>query len=358
MARLCHRKEPIIFARGKTAIITGVTGQDGAYLAAFLLNKGYQVIGTHRRTSSVNTWRLQELGVMGHPHLLLVDFDLTDPGSAIALLQKFRPDELYNLAAQSFVGASFDAPTTTALVNGQGALNLLEAVRLVDPHIRYYQASSSEMFGGVGQTPQCESTPFCPRSPYAVSELFAHWMTINYREAYGMYAVSGILFNHESPLRGSEFVTRKISNAVARMAHGERGGLELGNLDARRDWGFAAEYVEGMWQMMQADRPGTYVLATGRQQTVRDFVRMAFSVTGISLEFAGAAASEVAVDVGTGRVVASVDPSFFRPAEVDILVGDASRARAELGWEARTSVEQICRMMVEADLRRTYPGAR
>ena len=238
MARLCYRKEPIISARGKTAIITGVTGQDGAYLAAFLLNKGYQVIGTHRRTSSVNTWRLQELGVMGHPHLLLVDFDLTDPGSAIALLQKFRPDELYNLAAQSFVRASFDAPTTTALVNGQGALNLLEAVRLVDPHIRYYQASSSEMFGGVGQTPQCESTPFCPRSPYAVSKLFAHWMTINYREAYGMYAVSGILFNHESPLRGSEFVTRKISNAVARMAHGERGGARIGQPGCASRLGF------------------------------------------------------------------------------------------------------------------------
>ncbi|WP_010460608.1 GDP-mannose 4,6-dehydratase [Acidovorax radicis] len=358
MSRLRYRKEPIIVAHGKTAVITGVTGQDGAYLAEFLLKKGYQVIGTHRRTSSVNTWRLHELGVLGHPNLLLVDFDLTDPGSAIALLQKFHPDELYNLAAQSFVGASFDAPTTTALVNGQGALNLLEAIRLVDPRIRYYQASSSEMFGGVEQAPQCESTPFCPRSPYAVSKLFAHWMTINYREAYGMYAVSGILFNHESPLRGSEFVTRKISSAVARMAHGERDVLELGNLDARRDWGFAAEYVEGMWQMMQAEQPGTYVLATGRQQTVRDFVRMAFSVTGISLEFVGAAASEVAIDVGTGRVVASVDPSFFRPAEVDLLVGDASRARVELGWEAHTTVEQICRMMVEADLRRTYPGAR
>jgi GDPmannose 4,6-dehydratase len=335
-----------------------VTGQDGAYLAEFLLRKDYQVIGTHRRTSSVNTWRLRELGVLAHPHLSLVDFDLTDPGSAIALLQKFRPDELYNLAAQSFVGASFDAPTTTALVNGQGALNLLEAVRLVNPRIRYYQASSSEMFGGVQETPQHESTPFCPRSPYGISKLFAHWMTINYREVHGIYAVSGILFNHESPLRGLEFVTRKISDAVARMAHGHLGRLEIGNLNARRDWGFAAEYVQGMWQMMQADQPGTYVLATGRQQSVRDFLAMACSVIGVALEFQGTGASEVAVDSRTGRVVACVDPIFFRPAEVDLLVGDASMAKAWLGWEARTTLEQLCRMMVEADLRRTYPGAR
>ncbi|BEP96487.1 GDP-mannose 4,6-dehydratase [Acidovorax sp. A79] len=306
----------------------------------------------------MNTWRLRELGVLGHPNLSLVDFDLTDPGSAIALLQKFRPDELYNLAAQSFVGASFDVPTTTALVNGQGALNLLEAVRLVNPRIRYYQASSSEMFGGVQDAPQHEGTPFSPRSPYGISKLFAHWMTINYREVHGIYAVSGILFNHESPLRGLEFVTRKVSDAAARMAHGHLGRLEIGNLDARRDWGFAAEYVQGMWQMMQADQPGTYVLATGRQQSVRDFLGMAFSVVGVTLEFLGTGASEVAVDSRTGRVVACVDPVFFRPAEVDLLVGDASMAKARLGWEAHTTLEQLCCMMVEADLRRTHPGAR
>jgi GDPmannose 4,6-dehydratase len=286
----------------------------------------------------------------------LVDFDLTDPGSAIALVQRFHPDELYNLAAQSFVGVSFDTPTATALVNGQGALNLLEAIRLVDPGIRYYQASSSEMFGGVGHAPQHEATPFHPRSPYGVSKLFAHWMTINYRETHGIYAVSGILFNHECPLRGIEFVTRKISDAVARMAHGQAGLLEVGNLDARRDWGFAAEYVQGMWQMMQAPRPDTYVLATGRQRTVRDFVRMAFAVIGVSLDFVGKGASEVAVDSRSGRVLACVDPGFFRPAEVDLLVGDASKATAQLGWQPHTTLEQLCQMMVEADLRRTYPG--
>lgn len=346
-------KELIIIAHRKRALITGVTGQDGAYLADFLLKKGYQVVGTRRRASAVNNWRLRELGVLDHPDFLLIDFDIASQKSAVELLRNFRPDELYNLAALSFVGASFDSPATTALINGQGALNLLEAIRLVNTEVRYYQASSSEMFGDAETSPQHELTPFRPRSPYAVSKLFAHHMTVKYRELYGLHAVSGILFNHESPLRGSEFVTRKISRAVALAANGHECVLKLGNLDAHRDWGFAAEYVEGMWLMMQADQPDTYVLATGRRHSVRDFLRMSFSVIGIVLDFLEMGGSEVAVNAATGRVVASVDATFYRPADVHHLVGDATKARTDLDWQAITTLEQICHMMVEADLLRT-----
>ncbi|KRA07605.1 GDP-mannose 4,6 dehydratase [Acidovorax sp. Root568] len=353
MSKAVCSKESIIVARHKKAVVTGVTGQDGAYLADFLLKKGYQVIGTHRRASIVNTWRLRELGVLDHPCFLLVDFDLADSKSAVELMQNFRPDELYNLAALSFVGSSFDSPATTDLINGQGALNLLEAIRLVDTEVRYYQASSSEMFGDAESSPQDELTPFRPRSPYAVSKLFAHRMTVKYRELYGLHAVSGILFNHESPLRGTEFVTRKISSAVALAANRHEGVLRLGNLDAHRDWGFAAEYVEGMWLMVQADRPDTYVLATGRRRSVRDLLRISFSVIGVELEFVGSGASEVAINAETGRVVASVDATFYRPADVHHLVGDATKARTDLGWQANTTLEQICQMMVEADLLRT-----
>ena len=257
----------------KSAVVTGVTGQDGAYLAQLLLERNYKVFGTYRRTSSVNFWRMEELGIERHPNLELVEYDLTDVGTSIALVQRAQPDEIYNLAAQSFVGVSFEQPTTTAYITGLGALNLLEAIRLVNPRIRFYQASTSEMFGKVQAVPQDESTAFYPRSPYGVAKLFAHWMTVNYRESYGIFGASGILFNHESPLRGREFVTRKITHAVARIKLGQQDLLELGNLDAKRDWGYAKEFVEGMYRMLQAEQPDTYVLATQRTETVRDNVR-------------------------------------------------------------------------------------
>jgi GDPmannose 4,6-dehydratase len=336
----------------KTALITGVTGQDGAYLAQLLLDKGYSVYGAYRRTSSVNFWRMQELGIVEHPRLHLVEYDLTDQGATIALVQKLQPDEIYNLAAQSFVGVSFEQPATTAHITGIGALHLLEAVRLINPKIRFYQASTSEMFGKVQAVPQSEETPFYPRSPYGVAKLYAHWMTVNYRESYGIFGASGILFNHESPLRGREFVTRKITDAVARIHLGQLDVLELGNLDAKRDWGYAQEYVEGMWRILQAEQPDTFVLATGRTETVRDFVRMAFLAVGITLDFRGAGDAEVAVDSASGKTLVRVNPRFYRPAEVELLIGDPAKARAQLGWQATTSLEALCQMMVEADLRR------
>ncbi len=338
------------------AIITGVTGQDGAYLTQLLLEKGYTVYGTYRRTSSVNFWRLEELGVQSHPNLHLVEYDLTDLGSSIALVQKVQPDEIYNLAAQSYVGVSFDQPNATAQITGIGALNLLESIRLVNPKIRFYQASTSEMFGKVQAIPQVEDTPFYPRSPYGVAKLYAHWMTINYRESYGIFGTSGILFNHESPLRGREFVTRKITDSVAKIKLGQLDCLELGNLDAQRDWGFAKEYVEGMWRMLQADEPDTYVLATNRTETVRDFVRMAFKAAGIDVDFSGREESEIATDVATGQTVMRINPKFYRPAEVELLIGDPAKAKAKLGWSPATTLEQLCQMMVEADLRRNQTG--
>ena len=340
----------------KRTIITGITGQDGAYLAQLLLDKGHTVYGTYRRTSSVNFWRIEELGIQNHPSLHLVEYDLTDLGCSIALVQKVQPDEVYNLAAQSFVGVSFEQPSTTAQITGIGALNLLEAIRLVNPKIRFYQASTSEMFGKVQAVPQVESTPFYPRSPYGVAKLYAHWMTVNYRESYGIFGASGILFNHESPLRGREFVTRKITDGVAKIKLGKLDCLELGNLDAKRDWGFAKEYVEGMWRMLQADEPDTFVLATNRTETVRDFVRMAFKGAGIEVNFKGKAENETAVDVATGKTVMRINPAFYRPAEVELLIGDPAKAKAKLGWAPTTTLEQLCQMMVEADLRRNQAG--
>ncbi len=340
----------------KTTIITGITGQDGAYLTELLLNNGYTVYGTYRRTSSVNFWRLEELGIAQHPKLHLVEYDLTDMGSAIRLLETSGATEVYNLAAQSFVGVSFDQPQTTVQITGIGALNLLEAIRVVDPKIRYYQASTSEMFGKVHAIPQDEETPFHPRSPYGVAKLYAHWITVNYRESYDIFGTSGILFNHESPLRGLEFVTRKITDAVARIKLGKLDCLELGNMDAKRDWGFAKEYVEGMWRMLQVDEPDTYVLATGRTETVRDFVRIAFKAVDMQVEFRGSGEQEVGVDVGSGRTVIRVNPRFYRPAEVDLLIGNPAKAKAKLGWEPTTTLEQLCTMMVEADLRRNAQG--
>jgi GDPmannose 4,6-dehydratase len=339
----------------KKAIITGITGQDGAYLAQLLLEKGYEVYGTYRRTSSVNFWRMEELGVASHPNLHLVEFDLTDLGTTLSLVQRVRPDEIYNLAAQSFVGVSFEQPSTTAQITGVGALHLLEAIRLIDPAIRFYQASTSEMFGKVQAVPQKEDTPFYPRSPYGVAKLYAHWMTVNYRESYGIFGSSGILFNHESPLRGREFVTRKITDAVAKIAQGKLDCLELGNIDAKRDWGFAQEYVEGMWRMLQASQPDTFVLATNRTETVRDFVRMAFRAADIDVRFEGSEEKEIALDA-KGRTVMRINPKFYRPAEVDLLIGDASKAERELGWKATTTLEQLCDRMVQADLRRNERG--
>jgi GDPmannose 4,6-dehydratase len=340
----------------KTAVVTGVTGQDGAYLAQLLLEKGYRVFGTYRRTSSVNFWRMQELGIHEHPQLSLVEYDLTDLGSSIRLLENTQADEVYNLAAQSFVGVSFDQPVTTAQITGVGALTLLEAIRMVNTGIRFYQASTSEMFGKVQAVPQVEETPFHPRSPYGVAKLFAHWITVNYRESYGIFGSSGILFNHESPLRGLEFVTRKITDAVAKISVGKIQVLELGNLDAKRDWGFAKEYVDGMWRMLQADEPDTYVLATNRTETVRDFVQMAFKAVGTHIEWRGTGIDETGVCSDSGKVRVRINPKFYRPAEVELLIGDPSKARLKLGWEATTTIEELCAMMVESDLRRNTNG--
>lgn len=340
----------------KSAIITGITGQDGAYLAELLLGKGYKVYGTYRRTSSVNFWRIEELGIKKNPNLHLIEYDLTDLSASIRLLQTTGASEVYNLAAQSFVGVSFEQPITTAEITGLGPVNLLEAIRIVNPKIRFYQASTSEMFGLVQAVPQKEDTPFYPRSPYGVAKLYAHWMTVNYRESYNIFASSGILFNHESPLRGQEFVTRKITDSVAKIKLGKLDVLELGNMDAKRDWGYAKEYVEGMWRILQAEKPDTFVLATNRTETVRDFVSMAFKAAGFTLRFEGKDEEEVGIDTATGKTLVRVNPKFFRPAEVDLLIGNPARAKEILGWEPKTSLEQLCQLMVEADLRRNQQG--
>jgi GDPmannose 4,6-dehydratase len=340
----------------RIAIITGITGQDGAYLAQLLLEKNYKVYGTYRRAASTNYWRIDELGIKGHPNFHLVEYDLTDLGASIRLLQSTGAAEVYNLAAQSFVAVSFDQPMTTAQITGLGPLNLLEAIRIVNTKIRFYQASTSEMFGKVQAIPQTEETPFYPRSPYGVAKLYAHWMTINYRESYDIFGSSGILFNHESPLRGLEFVTRKITDAVARIHLGKQDCVELGNLDAKRDWGYARDYVEGMWRMLQADKPDSYVLATGRTETVRDFVRMAFKAAGMELEFKGAGENEVGIEVSAGKTVVRVNPKFYRPAEIELLIGSPEKAKRELGWEPKTTLEQLCQMMVKADLLRVERG--
>ena len=340
----------------KKAIITGITGQDGAYLTQLLLGKNYVVYGTYRRTSSVNFWRIEELGIKEHANLHLVEYDLTDLGASINLIEKTKPDEIYNLAAQSFVGVSFEQPVTTMQITGLGPLHLLEAIRFVNPKIKFYQASTSEMFGKVQEFPQTEAAPFYPRSPYGAAKLYAHWMTINYRESYDIFGASGILFNHESPLRGREFVTRKITDAVAKIKLGKLDCLELGNLDAKRDWGFAKDYVDGMYRMLQAEKPDTFVLATNRTETIRDFVIMAFKAIDIALEFKGAVDKEVAIDKATGKTLMKVNPKFYRPAEVELLIGDPSKAKTILGWEPKTQLEELCSMMVKADIARNKNG--
>lgn len=318
----------------KKALITGITGQDGAYLAQFLLHKGYDVYGLLARRATPTTWRLDYLGI--GEQVNLIEGDLTDVTSIIRAVQQAEPDEFYNLGAQSFVGTSWWQPQLTAQSTGIGAMNCLEAIRIVNPKIRFYQASTSEMFGGMPEYPiQSENTPFHPRSPYGVAKLFAHWATINYRESFDIFGCCGILFNHESPLRGIEFVTRKVTDAVARIKYGIQKDLHLGNIDAKRDWGFAGDYVEAMWLMLQQEQADTYVVATGRTTTVRDMCKIAFEHVGLNYE----------------KYVV-IDPKFYRPAEVDLLLGDPSKAKEKLNWKAKTSLEELIRMMVDADLKR------
>ena len=317
--------------QNKNVLITGITGQDGAYLAKLLLGKGYRVFGLHARRSTDTLWRLRHLGIESEVNL--IDGDLVDLSAVIRGMEKSAAEEVYNLGAQSFVGSSWDQPVLTANVTGVGALNVLEAVRIVNPKARFYQASTSEMFGLIQETMQSETTPFYPRSPYGVAKLYAHWMTVNYRESFGLHASSGILFNHESPLRGIEFVTRKVTDAVARIKLGKQKELRLGNIDAKRDWGFAGDYVEAMWLMLQQDKPDDYVVATGLTTTVRDMCRIAFNHVGLKHE---------------DHVV--IDPKFYRPAEVEVLLGNPAKAKAKLGWVAQTNLETLITMMVDADM--------
>ena len=340
----------------KKSLITGVTGQDGAYLAAELLAIGHTVFGAIRRTSSVNLWRLEEVNVTSHPNFKVLEFDLLDPGSCLRLIEHAEPDVIYNLAAQSFVGASFAQPVATAQMTGIGPLHMLEAIRQVDKKIKFYQASTSELYGRVRAVPQNEDTPFYPRSPYAIAKLFGHWTTVNYREAYGLFASSGILFNHESPLRGREFVTRKITDTAARIHLGKQDWLEIGNLDAKRDWGFAKEYTHGMTLIMDHNEAGDFVLATGKNASVRDFAQLAFAAVGIELQWRGKGVEEEGICKKTGKRRVKVNPELFRPAEVDELIGDPTRAQKLLGWKANTPLQELARLMVEADIRRNESG--
>jgi len=341
--------------RSKTALITGITGQDGAYLAELLLAKGYVVHGVKRRSSSFNTGRIDHLYQDPHQRdvrLHLHYGDLTDATNLIRLVQETQPDEIYNLAAQSHVQVSFETPEYTANADGIGTLRLLEAIRILkmEDRVRFYQASTSELYGRVQETPQRETTPFYPRSPYAAAKLYAYWITVNYREAYGMHASNGILFNHESPLRGETFVTRKITRAVAAIELGLQDRLYLGNLDAKRDWGHARDYVEGMWRMMQQAEPDDYVLATGETRSVREFVECAFAETGRTVTWQGRGVDEKGLDGRTGQVLVEIDPRYFRPTEVDLLLGDATKAREKLGWVPQTSFAQMVTDMVRSDL--------
>jgi GDPmannose 4,6-dehydratase len=339
----------------RVALVTGATGQDGAYLAEFLLNKGYVVHGIKRRSSSFNTGRVDHLYQDPHEknvHFTLHYGDLTDATNLIRIVQETRPDEIYNLAAQSHVQVSFETPEYTANADGLGTLRLLEAIRILgmQRHVRFYQASTSELYGLVREVPQRETTPFYPRSPYAAAKLYAYWITVNYREAYHMHASNGILFNHEGPTRGETFVTRKVTRAVAAIKLGRQQRLFLGNLDAKRDWAHARDYVEGMWRIVQQPEPDDYVLATGEVHSVREFVEKAFAQIGIRIEWVGSGADEKGVDAGSGRVLVEVDRRYFRPTEVDVLIGDASKARSKLGWQHKVSFDDLVAEMVAADL--------
>lgn len=335
----------------KKALITGVTGQDGAYLSKLLLDKGYEVYGAYRRISTPNFWRLEYLGI--RDKVKLIPFDLTDSPSILAAIKNFEPDEMYNLAAQSFVEASFDQPVATGDITGLCVTRFLDIIRQIKPDAKFYQASTSEMFGNAKQFPQDENTPFCPESPYAVAKLYAHWITKNYSQSYGIFASSGILFNHESPIRGEEFVTRKITSGVAKIKAGKVSCLELGNLDTRRDWGFAQDFVECMWLMLQHRTPDIFVVATGENHTVREFVEKAFAIAGLELGWEGEGKDEVGKEKRTGKVLVKVNPKFFRPRDVDNLLGNPAKAVEHLKWNPKkTSFEDLVRIMVEADLKR------
>ena len=331
----------------KKAFITGITGQDGAYLSKFLLEKGYEVHGGVRRISQPETVRLEQVGVL--KDVIIHDFDLSEPYNIVRVLQTIAPDEVYNLGAQSFVGSSWELPVYAADVNGIGVLRILDALRTFAPQTRFYQASTSEMFGLVQAVPQSETTRFYPRSPYGVAKVYGHYITMNYRESFGMHASSGILFNHESPLRGKEFVTRKITLALARLARGGSDTLVLGNLDAKRDWGFAGDYVKGMWMMLQQPEADDYVLATGVTTPIRDFVRFAAEALGMEPVFEGEGVNETATDRKTGKRIVEISEKFFRPAEVDLLIGDATKARTKLGWTPEVTVRQLAEMMAKSD---------
>jgi GDPmannose 4,6-dehydratase len=335
---------------GKTAFITGITGQDGAYLAKFLLEKGYNVYGGYRRLSTPNFWRLEEINIK--EKINLIEVDLLDSGNLIRALTDTRPDEVYNLAAQSFVAVSFEKPVLTGQVTAMGVTNLLEAIRIVNTKIKMYQASSSEMFGKVQEIPQKETTQFYPRSPYAVAKLYGHWMTINYRESYNIFACSGILFNHESPIRGIEFVTRKISDAVARIIIGKQDYFDIGNLDARRDWGYAFDYVSAMWQMLQLNMPDDFVIATGEAHSVREFIELAFKYAGCEIAWHNSGVDEIGKDTKSGKTLVKVNKKYFRPTEVEYLLGDSSKAREKLGWESKMSFKELVELMVQKDMER------
>ena len=334
----------------KKALITGVAGQDGAYLAQLLIEKGYEVYGTYRRSANFSPWRLQELGVA--ERVRMVELELLEFSNIIQVLRDIQPDEIYNLAAQSFVASSFKQPLYTTDVDCLGPARILEAMRTVSPHSKFYQASTSEMFGKVQAVPQSETTPFYPRSPYGVAKLGAHWMTINYRESYSMFACSGILFNHESPLRGREFVTRKITSELALVKQGRERPLELGNMDAKRDWGFAGDYVKGMWLMLQQDKPDDFVLATGQTQTVRSFIEAAMPFYGFDLEWQGKGEKETGIDRKSGKTIIRINPEFYRPAEVDLLLGDPAKAEKQLGWKRAYDLPMLVEAMAKADLER------
>ncbi|MBW2039540.1 MAG: GDP-mannose 4,6-dehydratase [Deltaproteobacteria bacterium] len=339
----------------KKVLITGITGQDGAYLAKFLLEKGYKVFGTYKKDYSPNLWRLGELGIIDR--VTLREVDLQSERSCTRLLREVGPEEVYNLAAQSYISISFEQPVATGEITGIGVARLLEAVRVVDPDIRFFQASSNEMFGRVQEVPQSENTPFYPRSPYAIAKLYGHWTTVNYREVYNIFACSGILFNHESPLRGLEFVTRKITFNAAKIKDGLQDRLLLGNLNARMDWGYAPEYVEAMWLMLNRPQADDYVIATGKAYSVREFVERVFGVLGMETVWEGKGEEERGIDRGTGRVLVEIDPRLFRPADTNLLIGDASKAQRELGWRPRTSLEELVEIMVKEDLRRIRSGS-
>jgi GDPmannose 4,6-dehydratase len=334
----------------KRALITGIRGQDGAYLARLLLNRGYDVYGADRRSGAGSNWRMTELGITDK--LQIVFMDLLEMTNIMRTIESIKPDEVYNLAAQSFVSPSFEQPMVTTEINANGVLRLLEAIRVYNPQAKFYQASTSEMFGKVRETPQTEKTPFYPRSPYGIAKLYSHWITINYREAHNMFACSGILFNHESPLRGLEFVTRKITNGIARIKNGLQEKIILGNLEAKRDWGFAEEYVEGMWLMLQQEQPDDYLLATGETHSVKEFADFGFQAAGYTIEWYGEAVNTKGFDKKSGKVLIEVSKEFYRPAEVDVLIGNPQKALKKLGWRPVTKFTRLVELMVEADLNR------